>query len=94
MTTDALGPCPPETHALTPADLACVKVVGVTNPAYADWQRRRAERAEELLREGASYWTRPPASPVCPCDTCEAKRTWPTRVAAHFDSINTKGDDK
>lgn len=48
-----------------------------------DALRARAEAAEGLLREAFDH------SPAYMNGT-----GWPTRVAAHFDSINSKGDDK
>lgn len=97
MTTDALGPCPPQRPAkhmfVGYEEWACVSA------AYADWQRRRAERAEALLKvvtprmdrhdyacssEHGLYRKR------CDCGLLNLR----ARVAAHFDSINSKGDDK
>ena len=94
MTTDTLGPCPPP-MGVYPQTYRQPLVTA----DYADWQRRRAERAEALLKavtprmdrhdyacssEHGLYRKR------CDCGLLNLR----ARVAAHFDSINSKGDDK
>ena len=100
MTTDALGPCPPDGFTTT---RACtqdrIPDVPVVSARYADYWRRRAERAEALLKvvtprmdrhdyacssEHGLYRKR------CDCGLLDLR----ARVAAHFDSISSKGDDK
>lgn len=82
MTTDALGPCPPRYEVIERLDCwpedwpAWAVDVIEREREIAEWWKRRAERAEALLR----------AAMVGCVDGA--------RVAAHFDSINSKGDDK
>lgn len=74
MTTDALGPCPPP-MGVYPQTYRQQLVTA----AYADWQRRRAERAEALLQEAMHlHCLRDPD------DELEALRA---DVAAHFDQV-------
>ena len=95
MTTDALGPCPPP-MGVYPQTYRQQLVTA----AYADWQRRRAERAEELLRRAVAILDRTTCSYDSAthvkndCAECSEYDDVSARVAAHFDSINSKGDDK
>ena len=105
MTTDALGPCPPRYEVIERLDCwpedwpAWAVDVIEREREIAEWWKRRAERAEALLKavtprmdrhdyacssEHGLYRKR------CDCGLLNLR----ARVAAHFDSINSKGDDK
>ena len=92
-----LGPCPPMYRPRASGQSRIYSKL-VTSE-YAEWQRRRAERAEALLKavtprmdrhdyacssEHGLYRKR------CDCGLLNLR----ARVAAHFDSISSKGDDK
>lgn len=90
MTTDALGPCPSrnEREQLMWDMRDVSRDTGeprrqfkerVVPAEYADWQRRRAERAEELLRDAMSLH--------CLQDPYEEVEELRGRVAAHFASV-------
>lgn len=90
MTTDTLGPCPPRKFLIhSDPDTRGLHWV---NYDYADWQRRRAERAEGLLREcsgllGDSSTVKFPL-PRGYIDGWRAR--WDelsARVAVHFDQV-------
>lgn len=83
MTTDTLGPCAPMYHRTSLDDDR-----PLVTSAYADWQRRRAEQAEALLRKGMRWRDHDPKCSDHPGNRCLCG-LWDheARVAAHFESV-------
>ena len=93
MIPDTLGPCPPDGFTTT---RACtqdrIPDVPVVSARYADYWRRRAERAEGLLREATrraqnhEYLCASDHGNVtrlCNCGLNDLR----ARVAAHFEEV-------
>ena len=97
--TDSLGPCPQrnERDQLVWDMRDVSRDTGeprrqfkerVVPAAYADWQRRRAEQAEALLRKGIRWRDHDPKCSDHPGNRCLCGLSdHQARVAAHFDEV-------